>query len=202
MKAIRQVSFRIMILAFFVACLTVGWGSSARADEYNKLTIFTFSQPVELPGVTLPAGTYAFKLLDSLGDRNVVQVFDKDQTHLYATILTISDCRTQPADKTLVRFSETAAGGPSALKEWIYPGDDCGQEFVYPKNRAVELAKASNQPVPSMPSNMSPNVTKPAKTSSDASVAEMKNAQLKAQQANGQETEVGNSFNTKPKNGK
>lgn len=195
-------TIRIVMLAFFVACVAAALGSPARADEHDKLTIFTFSQPVELPGVTLPAGTYSFKLLDSFGDRNIVQVFDKDQTHLYATILTISDCRQQPPDKTLVRFSETAAGGPAALKEWIYPGDDCGQEFVYPKNRAVELAKASNQAVPSMPTNMSSEVTKPAKSSSDASVTAMKNAQLKAQQANGQETEVGDSFNNKPKNRK
>ena len=91
---------------------------------------------------------------------------------------------------------------PPALKEWIYPGDDCGQEFVYPKNRAVELAKASNQPVPSMPSNMSPNVTKPAKTSSDASVAGDEECAIESAASQRAGDRSGNSFNTKPKNGK
>lgn len=195
MKAIR-----IVALMFCVVGLVAGFGSSARADEHDKLTIFTFSAPVELPGVTLPAGTYAFKLLDSAGDRNVVQVFNKDMTHLYATLLTIPDYQGQPSEKTVVRFSETGPGGPSALKEWFYPGDEYGQEFVYPKNRAVELAKASNQSVPSMPSDLASNITKSTKNANDAGVSAMKNAPLKAERSNGQETEVGDSFKTKPQN--
>jgi hypothetical protein len=193
-------AFRTAALLFCIVGLTAACGSLARADEHDKLTIFTFSQPVELPGVTLPAGTYAFRLLDSFGDRNVVQVFNKDLTHLYATVLTIPDYQGQPSEKTVVRFSETPAGGPPALKEWFYPGDEYGQEFVYPKNRAMELAKASNQSVPSMPSDLASDITKPAKNSNDAGVSAMKNAPLKAERANGQETEVGDSFATKRQN--
>src|SRR5580658_2626653 len=110
----------------FVLILLLIAGSVVRSSVSDKLTIFTFSAPVELPGVTLPAGTYTFKLMDSASDRNVVQVFNKDMTKFYATELTIADYRPEPSDKTIVRFSETAPGAPPALKVWFYPGDNYG----------------------------------------------------------------------------
>jgi hypothetical protein len=196
MKALRRMAF-----ALYIATLVVVFGSPTKADEGNKLTIFTFSQPVELPGnKVLPAGTYAFKLMDSASDRNVVQIFNKDMTMLYATILTIPDYRPQPHDKTIVKFSETSRGGPEAIKEWFYPGDQYGQEFVYPKSRATEIAKASNQSVPAMPSELSGNITQPASDSHAPSVTAMKGAQLKSENANGKESNVEQSFGSNPNN--
>ena len=73
---------------------------SARADEHDKLTYFTFSGPVQIPGQTLAAGTYMFKLADSPSNRHIVQVFNKDGSKLYATILAIPDQRpTRPASR-------------------------------------------------------------------------------------------------------
>ena len=195
MKALQRVA-----VALVIAALVAAFGSPAKADEHDKLTYFTFNQPVELPGKVLPPGTYAFKLLDTAGDRNIVQVFNKDLTMLYATILTIPDYRPQPHDKTIIKFSEVSPGGPEAIKEWFYPGDQYGQEFVYPKARAEELAKATNQSVPSMPSNMSGNISQPANNSNAASVTAMKQAQLKSENPNGQETSVEQSFGSNPGN--
>ena len=42
-----------------LCCVLLFAFSSAKADEWNKRTVMTFSQPVELPGIVLPAGTYA-----------------------------------------------------------------------------------------------------------------------------------------------
>jgi hypothetical protein len=195
-KALHRMAF-----ALCVATLVAAFGSPAKADEANKLTYFTFSAPVELPGnKVLPAGTYAFKLMDSAGDRNVVQIFNKDLTMLYATVLTIPDYRPQPPDKPIIKFSETSQGGPEAIKEWFYPGDTYGQEFVYPKSRATEIAKESHQSVPSMPSELSGNITQPANNSNAPSVTAMKDAQLKSQNANGQETSVQQTFGSNPAN--
>jgi LPXTG-motif cell wall-anchored protein len=36
------------------------------------------------------------------------------------------------------------------LKAWFYPGDNFGQEFVYPRQRAIELAAAEKEPVPAL----------------------------------------------------
>lgn len=107
-KSLMTCFAAILLAALFV--------HPVRGDEGNKLTYFTFSQPVELPGMTLPAGTYAFKLLDTTGNRNVVQVFNKDLTHLYGTFLTIADYRPQPSEKSVIRFSETEKVGRRRLK--------------------------------------------------------------------------------------
>jgi hypothetical protein len=118
-----------------------------RADEYDKKTIFTFNEDVQVPGKVLPAGTYVFKLLDSDSDRNIVQIFNADETQLVATIFAISDYRTKTPEKAIVSFDERPRGQPQAIRAWFYPGDNYGVEFVYPKQRATELAQATQQPV-------------------------------------------------------
>src|SRR6202047_4336263 len=170
---IMKNSLRLGSFLFVLALLFAGT-FVAKSSVSDKLTIFTFSQPVELPGVSLPAGTYAFKVLDSLADRNIVQVWDKDQKKLYGTFVAIPDYTPNPSNKTIIKFSERTPGAPKAVKEWFYPGESMGWEFVYPKKRAMELAKASNQSVPSMPNNLASNITQPAQSSSDSSVAAMK----------------------------
>jgi hypothetical protein len=130
-----------------LCCTLLFAAISARADEWNKKTIMTFSQPVELPGVVLPAGTYVFKLLDSMSDRHIVQVFDKDETRIYATILALPNYRLTPTEQTVVRFTERPRNAPEAVKAWFFPGDNFGQEFVYPKGRALNLAEETKEPV-------------------------------------------------------
>jgi hypothetical protein len=120
---------------------------SLSADQWNKKTVLTFSDSVEIPGVVLPAGQYVFKLLDSLSDRHIVQVFNADENKIYATILAIPHYRMTPADKTVILFEERPGDQPQAIHAWFYPGENYGQEFVYPKRRALELARANHEPV-------------------------------------------------------
>jgi hypothetical protein len=186
-------------IAFGAIAVAMAIGTSAKADEFNKLSYLTFSQPVELPGnVMLPAGTYSFKLMDILGYRHIVQVFDKDQMHLYATIMAIPNYRLTPTDETVIRFSESASGAPNAIKEWFYPGDNFGQEFVYPKRRAVELAAASHQPVPAMPEELSSVITQPVANAAEPAVKEMEKAPVTAELPTGREAEVAEAFETTP----
>jgi hypothetical protein len=127
---------------------------SAKADEWNKKTIVTFSGPVEVPGVgaqILPAGTYVFKLLDSPSDRHIVQIFNQAEDHVFTTILAIPDYRMRATGKTVMTFKERAEGQPEAIRSWFYPGREWGDQFVYPKSRAVELAKIVNEPVLATP---------------------------------------------------
>jgi len=166
----------------------------ATADEWDQKTVFTFSGPVEIPGQVLSAWTYVFKLADSQSDRNIVQVFSEDEKHLYGTFLTISDLRLRPAGKTIITFEETAAGSPEAVKAWFYPGEDYGHQFVYPKPKALELAKANNTPVPSMPAELASNTTKPAATVKEPHVVAMSQAPLKAQKPTEEEAEIAEVF--------
>jgi hypothetical protein len=141
------------------AALAVCLAPGARADEWNKKTILTFSGPVQIPGATLPAGTYVFKLADLTGNRHVVQVFDKDEKKIYTTILAIPDQKLEPSDKPVVMFAERPAGTPQAVKAWFYPGETIGNEFVYPKNQAMTIARETHQPVLSMDEPSSSSTT-------------------------------------------
>ncbi|MGD0508946.1 MAG: hypothetical protein ABSA27_14180, partial [Terriglobales bacterium] len=99
----------------------------------------------------LPAGTYVFKIFDSLSDRHIVQIFSQDKTHVFTTILAIPNYRLKTTNKTVITFRERPAGEPEALRAWFYPGREWGEEFVYARPRAIELAKEMNQPVLTTP---------------------------------------------------
>jgi LPXTG-motif cell wall-anchored protein len=144
MKSMQSISLVVLTTLCLLGALIV---PKARADEWDKMTKLTFNEPVQVPGATLPAGTYVFKLADSEGDRTIVQVFNADQTKLITTILAIPDYRMKTPSKTIISFDERPSGQPEALRAWFYPGDNSGVEFVYPKQKATELAKANQQPV-------------------------------------------------------
>jgi hypothetical protein len=138
---------RVLKVMCCAALLTVALAPGARADEWDKKTILTFSGPVQIPGATLPAGSYVFKLADIPGNRHVVQVFDKDEKKLYTTMLAIPNERLEPSDKPVVLFSERATGSPQAVKVWFYPGNRIGNEFVYPKTQAMRIARETRSSV-------------------------------------------------------
>jgi hypothetical protein len=167
---------------------------TAKADDWDQKTVLTFSAPVEVPGQVLPAGTYVFKLANSQSDRNIVQVFSKDENHLYGTFLAIPDYRVKPASKPIITFSERPAGSPEAIRAWFYPGENYGHDFVYPKPKAVALAKVNNTPVASMPAELAPNTTVPASTMQEPHVVAMTMAPIKAQKPSEEEVEIAEVF--------
>ena len=71
--------FRNLATAFSLVVLFALVAPAAMADDWNRKTTVTFSEPIEVPGVgqhILPAGTYVFKILDSQGERHIVQIFN------------------------------------------------------------------------------------------------------------------------------
>jgi hypothetical protein len=120
---------------------------AARADEHDRLSYLTFSGPVQLPGITLAAGTYTFKLADTDGNRHIVQIFNKDDSKLIKTLMTIPNERLEPLRDTYMMFAERPVGAPRAMKAWFYPGRSIGEEFIYPKEQAVAIAKVNHEPV-------------------------------------------------------
>jgi len=182
-----------------VGCMTLigaALAPSAKADDWNRKTVITFSGPVEIPGVhlagwgILPAGTYVFKILDSQSDRHIVQIFSKDEKTIYATILAIPNYRLKATDKTVVTFSERPAGEPEALRAWFYPGRNWGEEFVYPKAKAMTLAKTTNVPVLFTAVELPVEVTEPAKLAAEPIVLELKRAPLMAFRPTGEEVQL------------
>lgn len=144
---------KAILVALTAALLSATFAVGARADtEYNKRTVVTFKEPVEIPGQVLPAGKYTIELMDSMANRNIVQFFNADRTQLVATVLAINNYRLEATGESVMTFAERPGNAPSALKAWFYPGNRWGQEFVYPKERAVQLAQVTNEPIPAVES--------------------------------------------------
>jgi len=176
---------------FCLALIGAAFSPSAKADDYDKKTTLTFSQPIEIPPAhlqgyrILPAGTYVFKLINSSSNRHIVQIFNENQTKIFATILAIPNYRLQPKDKTVITFNESIKGTPQAIRAWFYPGANWGEEFVYPKAKATELAKATNLPVLEMPATVKEEFAKP-----EESRAELERAPVTAVRPTGEEVEI------------
>ena len=139
---------RLVLAVASVGLLGIALAPAALAGEWDKLTYLTVNESIQVPNKVLPPGKYAMKLLDSPGDRHIVQIFNADQTHLETTILAIPNYRLQPTGKTVFTFWETPPGQPKALRAWFYPGDNFGQEFAYPKSAATQIAAVSHESVP------------------------------------------------------
>ena len=122
--------FRMLGLVFLLG--GVAMSTLARADEVNQETMVTVSGPVEVPGGrVLPAGQYIFKFADGSSARGVVQIFDADQGHIMATVLTVPTYRAKPTDGTVITLEERPNGSPDALGKWFFAGDVDGVEFLY-----------------------------------------------------------------------
>jgi len=124
----RKMSAGIICLMLFGATFFV---PKVRADEFDKKTIVTVNEPIQVPGKVLPAGTYVLKLLDS-NDRTLVAIYNADGRDLITTIQGIPDYRTETPSEAILQLEERSEGQPEALKAWFYPGDNFGVEFVYP----------------------------------------------------------------------
>ncbi len=196
MKSLRVLG---LIIAVSLVVITMAPGLKAENDVWNKKTTMRFSEPFEIPGgQTLPAGTYIFKLLDSDTNREIVQIFNEDLTHIYATVITIPNYRAHLTEETVVRFQERTSGSPQAIKTWFHPNEELGHEFVYPKERAMELAKLANTPVPSMPSELTPDITLPIHSAKDAPAVALEHAPIKVEEPSGTEVTVAEAFAPAP----
>ena len=123
----------IILLATAAILLSLSVGSRAKGDDWDKKTIVTFDQDVEIPGQVLPAGTYVFKLFRSNSERFIVQVWDQDESRLPATLMTIGDSYPNPSGKAyfVLDTSGTGEGYPPAVVSWFFAGTDEGRDFIY-----------------------------------------------------------------------
>jgi hypothetical protein len=188
--------FKAAATVFCMAIVSLAVTPGAKADDWNRKTTLTFSAPVEIPGVhlkgwgVLPAGTYVFKIVDSSSDRHIVQIFSADEKTVYATILAVPNYRLKATDKTVITFRERPAGQPEALRAWFYPGRNWGEEFVYPKSKAVEIAQSTKTPVLFTPAEVPLEVSEPIRPADAPIVAQLRQAPIMAVQPTGQEVEL------------
>lgn len=137
----KLASASVLVVLVFAAA------SGANAITHDKRTYFTFNQPVALPGVTLPAGTYMFRLANPDTSRNVIQVANREGTESYAMLNTIQATRPDAPKDSEIRFRETASGAPAAVGTYWYMGERTGYEFMYTKEQLAALNRGA-QPAP------------------------------------------------------
>ncbi len=141
-------SWKALAIAAGVGVFGSIMAPNVMADEWNKRTILTVNEAIQVPGATLQPGKYVMKLMNSPSNRHVVQIFNGEESNIVTTILAIPNYRLQPTGKTEFTFWETPPGQPKALRAWFYPGDNFGQEFAYPKNAAASIATYAKTSVP------------------------------------------------------
>ena len=182
--------FRVVAISYCLSLVALTFLPNAKAEAWNRKTTVTFNEPVEVPGVglhLLPAGTYVFKILSPLPYRHIVEITNVAEDHVFTTILAIPNVRARSTGKTVMTFRERAAGQPEAIRTWFYPGYEWGEEFVYPKSRAIELAKTSNEVILATPAALE---TLP--------VEELKTAPVVAVKPTGEEVQMAEAVEAPP----
>ena len=159
MKRLKNFLLATGLIACGVGAAGLAFSPVAHADVWNKKTIVTVNEPIIAGNVVLEPGTYVWKLLDSPSERHVVQIFNRQENHVFTTVIAIPNYRLQPTDHTQFTFWETPDGVPKAVRAWFYPGDNFGQEFAFPRKLVAQLAAARPVPVPANYSEPAPEPT-------------------------------------------
>lgn len=133
---------KLMTAAAVVAVMTMVGGAAAQQTNTQERTFLTFSNSFELPGLTLQPGTYVFKLADT-PSRNVVQVWNGDENEMLGHWTFVQARRDRVTEDSVIMFKETAAGTTPAVQYWYFPGESIGKEFIYPKDQAERIARAT-----------------------------------------------------------
>jgi len=134
-------TLRKLLLGPCTLALLLTLTSGAKAGEWDQKVIATFNAPVQIPGQTLPMGTYVFKLFNSQSTRDIVAVSNADDTRLIAYVMSIPMIRATRTDKTVFMFEERGSDSPQAIHGWFYPGRLQGHQFLY-GHREAEVASS------------------------------------------------------------
>jgi hypothetical protein len=146
----------LLINAMLLIAMTFGGlFQEPSSTEWNKKSTFTAEKQVEFPGIVLEPGNYVLRLKEGGEKRSVVEIRNQNESQILATVLAVPDLQQRQDDTAELVYFKTADGHPQPVQSWFYPGDLTGLEFVYPKARAREIAKASDEHV--MASNSSRN---------------------------------------------
>ena len=142
----------VLLLSLFGGVLLTP--AQVRRDEKMKVTL---DHSTEIPGQVLPAGTYFFKLVDSAGSQDIVEIWNEGETQRLAIVLAVRQTAVaSPTGKPVVEYAATTPDTPHAIQAWFYGGQKAAQ-FLYSEKRAIELAKTFNENVPAQTDEVEPS---------------------------------------------
>jgi LPXTG-motif cell wall-anchored protein len=158
-------SFRNLPTVLSVAAIAFAVTASApraKANDYNKRTLLTVKQTIQVKDTVLKPGQYVLELQESDSNRHIVELFNRDETHILGTYLTVPRYRVHDPDKSTFTFWETPPGTAKALRAWYYPGDGMGEEFPYPNTHYMLASAAAPAPAPAPSAEVTPAPAPPA----------------------------------------
>jgi hypothetical protein len=116
---------------FGVVVLGVVVAPAIQAVNMNNTTSLTFSAPVELAGVMLPAGRYIFEVANPDSGANVVRVLSRNRSRVQVRKITTPTYRESTSDmRTLIKLGEAPAGKPPAILAWFPANETRGHQFA------------------------------------------------------------------------
>jgi hypothetical protein len=137
-----MIRYSPVFAALAASLMSSAFVPSLKASEFDKKTIITISQPIAVEDTILPAGQYVLRLLDK-PTRDVVYIYNGEETRLIKTVLAIHAKRSEPTGKSDFSFYDTSAGQPAALHTWFYAGGETGFEFLPPQPTAAANSNAA-----------------------------------------------------------
>jgi len=118
-------------IAAILALASTVSGRAIAISPSSHVNHVTFSQPVSLPGVTLPAGTYDFELGPAGTHRDIVRVSSQGgQPYFMGFTREVPRPRTLRTNQVM-EFGETRPGAPAPIAVWYPLNAPSGHAFVY-----------------------------------------------------------------------
>lgn len=125
-KAVR-VLCGVALLGVFATSAT-----TAKSYDTRRTTRFTFSRTVQIPGATLPPGTYIFEIANPNEQADIVRVLSTDREEAFLLKFTIPVYRHADGNlKATITLGESPAGTPPPVKAWYPQSEARGREFLY-----------------------------------------------------------------------
>jgi hypothetical protein len=145
-EGLMRIRGTLLLSLLFSFAMT--FASASAANDPPKKTTITFQQDMQVPGTTLGAGTYVFKVAGSQSGWDIVQIFNQDESALVTTVLAVPNADLQPSGGNVLTYPTGTNASIRALEASFYPGDNVAEEFVYPKSVADQLSSANHTVVP------------------------------------------------------
>jgi hypothetical protein len=140
-----------LALGTFVALVAASAPAYAQSERENST--FTVTEPVDVGSFTLQPCTYLIRVVLLESNRNMIQVTNEDQTKVFASVLATPHAiaANEAAPTSRYVYYATAPGQRKALRTWYARDTTNGQDIVYPKQRAMEIAVVAKAPVIAIP---------------------------------------------------
>lgn len=125
-----------MIKQLVVACagallISAAGAPAVQAQTIDERSVFSFSEPVHIPGKVLEPGRYMFRIADWDTGRRVVQVLSEDMTQVHGLVFTDRVLRANAPATPEVSLGEAPEGEPRSISTWWVAGDPYGRSFLY-----------------------------------------------------------------------